>query len=141
MCEEVKQALENLASSGMLKPSEVVNAARDINSPLHAHFEWDDGDAAEKWREEQARQLIRSITIEVNAGEPTIVRAYVSLPADRESGAGYRKFEDVMTSEFMRMQLAAEIESKIEQWQRRADILCAMVSFSGMRKVAKKLRG
>lgn len=137
---EVKQALEELAASGMLKPSDVVNAARDVNSPLHAHFEWDNGEAADKWREEQARQLIRSITIEVNAGEPTIVRAYVSLPADRESGAGYRKFEDVMTSEFMRMQLAAEIESKVSQWQKRADILGAIVNFNGIKKVAKRLR-
>jgi len=137
---DVKTALEALARDGLLKPVSVVEAARDVNSPLHAHFEWDNGEAADKWREEQARNLIRSVTIEVNAGTPVMVRAYVSLPADRVDGSGYRRFEDVMSSDFMRAQLADEIEGKIEQWQKRAEILGAVVNFGAVKKVAKKLR-
>ena len=136
----VKSELEALQRNGLLKPSSVVEAARDVNSPLHSHFEWNDGEAAEKWREEQARNLIRSITIEVDAGQPVTVRAYISIPSDRADGSGYRSFADVMSSSVLRSQLASEIESKIDQWQKRAEILGAIVSFDAVKKVADNIR-
>lgn len=136
---EIAQELERLAASGMLKPSDVVNAARDANSPLHTHFCWDDTEAAERWREEQARQMIRNIRITVNAGIPVEVRAYVSLSADRESGLGYRKMTDIMNSEFMRRQLAEEINNKIAQWEHQAEIIGALVSFASVKSAAKKI--
>lgn len=37
----------------------VLRAASSAKSPLHQFFEWDDGIAAQRWREEQARGLIQ----------------------------------------------------------------------------------
>lgn len=136
---DIKQALEALAVDGLLKPSSVVDAARNPDSPLHGHFCWDDTEAAEKWREEQARQLIRNIRIIVDLNEPVEVRAYVSLPADREAGNGYRKMMDVVSSDFMRRQLAEEIGNKIEQWEQQAKILGAIIDFSSVKKAAGKV--
>jgi hypothetical protein len=136
---EIKQELERLAVNGLLKPAEVVNAARSEESPLHHCFCWDDNEAAEKWREEQARQLIRSVRIEVNVGKPVSIRAYVSLPVDRESGAGYRHINDVMGNEFMRRQLSEEINSKVKQWEERANLLGVLVDFSETREQARKV--
>jgi hypothetical protein len=45
-----------------------------------------------------------------------------------------------MSSDFMRAQLADEIEGKIEQWKIRAKILGALIDFSSVKKVTKKLR-
>lgn len=39
----------------------VVEAARPETAPLHPAFEWNDGIAAEKFRQSQARQLIRAV--------------------------------------------------------------------------------
>ena len=97
----IKSELERLFLEGLLRPADVVEAARDPESPLHSHFEWDDTEAAEKWREEQARQLIRNVRIEVGTSSPVLVRAFVSLPVDRQNGAGYRRFEDVIDNDFL----------------------------------------
>ena len=46
-----------------LTASLVVDAARPDDAPLHPAFEWDDSIAAERHREHQARNLIRSVQI------------------------------------------------------------------------------
>lgn len=46
-----------------LTPKALVDASRDVNAPLHNEFEWDDTIAAEKYREEQARCIIRHLII------------------------------------------------------------------------------
>jgi len=61
--EEVITELKCMAvkRSGILTPSAVVDEARPEDSPLHAAFEWDDSIAAEKYRLEQARRLLRQV--------------------------------------------------------------------------------
>lgn len=140
--DELKSALEAIRASnpnGMLRPSDVVDAARNPASPLHTHFEWNDGDAAEKWREEQARQLIRGVTITLSKKEPVKVRAYVSLPADRESGAGYRSMRDVMDSEFLRRQLANDIQTQASMWVKRAEIFGIALDVTAVTAIADQL--
>ena len=46
-------------------PKELVEAARDVNSPLHNEFEWNDGVAAQRYREMQAGYIIRSIELKI----------------------------------------------------------------------------
>lgn len=137
---DIKKALDALVVNGMIKPLDVINAASDKCSPLHAHFEWDDTKAAGRWRMEQARQLIRSVTIVINDAVPTVVRAYVSLPADREFGAGYRHIQDVLDSDFLLAQLLAEISAKVEQWENRAVALHSIVDFSVLKTSVKKAK-
>ena len=133
----IKAELERLFREGLLRPADVVEAARDPASPLHSHFEWDDTAAAAKWREEQARQLIRNVRIEVGTSAPVSVRAFVSLPVDRQNGAGYRRFEDVIDNDFLCRQLAADIQATADRWERRAQAIGAMIDFSGVREIAK----
>ena len=52
-----------------LRPKDVVAAAEDPDSAMHDHFEWDDSEAAEKYRLDQARYIMRSITITYSAPE------------------------------------------------------------------------
>lgn len=66
LTDEVVEAVKELEDrQGRLLPSEVLNAARNEDSPLHGFFEWDESLAAEAYRLEQARELIRRIKIEV----------------------------------------------------------------------------
>lgn len=73
---EIKASLEAIAerSGGQLTPEAVVDAARDPSSALHAHFTWDDAEAAHKRRLDEARTLIRSVKVIVRT-EPFIVKA------------------------------------------------------------------
>ena len=48
-----------------ITPKELVEAARDENSPLHNEFEWNDTIAAQKHREWQARYIISSIEVKL----------------------------------------------------------------------------
>jgi len=45
---------------GTLRPRDVIEDARPEDSPMHSYFEWDDGIAGNKYRIQQARELIRS---------------------------------------------------------------------------------
>lgn len=60
---------------GVLLAEEVREVARDPDSPLHRHFEWDDAVASEAYRLEQARHLIRSYKVEIR-----IERVEYSVP-------------------------------------------------------------
>jgi hypothetical protein len=52
-------AYEEISKLENITPQNVVNLARSENSVLHNDFEWDDAIAGEKYRNEQARQMIR----------------------------------------------------------------------------------
>jgi hypothetical protein len=62
---------EMVATHGKVAPSQIVEAARDENSPLHQVFEWDDTIAAQEHRLLQARQLIRTVVVRPHAYRPS----------------------------------------------------------------------
>lgn len=59
-----------------VKPAEIVAAAQDSTSELHKCFEWDDTEAARKYRLIQAGNLIRNLVIVETAqkSEPQHIR-------------------------------------------------------------------
>ena len=104
--------------SGRLRPQWVVQAAEPKTSPLHSCFEWQDTEAAAKWRLHQARQLILRVTVtyEGKVGEPIRMRPLVSLMGDRLArGGGYRALVDVLADSEMR---ARFLEQALEELQR-----------------------
>lgn len=82
----------------LLRAEDVVEWARkNKRSALHTQFNWNDRDAAERYRIDQARALIRLIVI------PGTRRSrYVSLTIDRVDSGGYRDVEIVMRSSALR---------------------------------------
>lgn len=67
-------------NGGALTARVVVDAARPIESPLHACFEWDDLRAAELYRENQARQVLASIrVVSQEHGGEQLSRVYVNV--------------------------------------------------------------
>lgn len=96
MSEYVRQRLEEIAQRrGILTPLVVLDEARNPEHPLHGRFEWDDTVAAEKYRLEQAHQLIRVARVSYvdNAGDSQSVRAY--QPVARPGGYEYKRSEDI----------------------------------------------
>lgn len=48
---------------GHLKPEDIVSEATSKRSKLHKAFNWDDADAANEFRKDQARSMIRSLVV------------------------------------------------------------------------------
>jgi hypothetical protein len=56
---------------GALSAQVVVDAARPEDAPLHPAFEWDDSTAAEAYRREQARTLIKVVRVRESEDKPS----------------------------------------------------------------------
>ena len=69
---------EELAANGNLTGKALVDASRDPEAPLHGAFNWDDHEAAELYREDQGRLIIRSL-VTVLEEEETPVRAFFNI--------------------------------------------------------------
>lgn len=70
------------AQHGAIRPSDVVEAARSVDSVLHDEFEWDDATAAMTHRVDQARHLLRSAIVVYRRPDQSVtqpVRAFVKL--------------------------------------------------------------
>jgi hypothetical protein len=76
-------------TGGFITPSAVVRRARDETSAIHGCFEWNDARAAERYRLDQAGELIRNIvTVKLTheAQPPVTVRAFVNIKGEDERG-------------------------------------------------------
>lgn len=112
-------------NDGLLTVAKVLEAARDEDSPLHRHFDWDDTTAAEKYREWQARTLIQKCRVTIESRPDVFVKAYVSLPMDRNNGkgGGYRAVQEVVDDVTLRLDLLSDIRKRIAYWQRQHHLL------------------
>ncbi len=117
--EKIKAELEQLERNGIVKPADVVEFARNPETALHACFEWDDTEAAQQWRIEQARAVIRCYVVVEDSKPAEPVRAFVALRGDRKEGGGYRKFADVMSNEQLHAALMRDALTDLKSAQRR----------------------
>lgn len=71
--EEVHTALEEVRENtgGNMTPAAVVEHATPKSSVLHPFFEWRNSEAAQKYREWQARQVIRVVVVRDDEGKKT----------------------------------------------------------------------
>ena len=134
---EVIAVLNQIADQhgGLVRPEDVVLAASDERSALHSWFDWDDSEAAHKWRIEQARRLLR-VTISYIAGpDNPSTRVFVSLSGDREEG-GYRSTVAVMSNADYRRQLLADALAELQSFEKKYAALKELASvFAAIRKI------
>ncbi len=116
--QKIGEALAQIAaaSHGHLTPKAVVAEARNNRSVLYRHFEWDDAVAAEAFRLDQARTLIRSIRV-VDEDNDETPPAWVSI-ADK-GGTSYRTLQDVLDSADLQAQALKQAERDLDAFQRR----------------------
>lgn len=105
--------------NGLLEPEMVVEAAKDEKSALHDHFEWDDTVAAAAFRTDQAREIIRSLTVDISRSniEEKTVRAFVNVDIGGERG--YTSTFTAMSSEELRKQVLSKAFAELEAWRAR----------------------
>jgi len=105
---------------GVCDAKTVVDRSRPKTSVLHECFEWKDGLAAEKWREQQARVLIGQIVrVNVESQEPE-VRAFVCVSYKTEEEKQQNKYVSIDTAlndEEYRSQLFKKALDEIKYFQ------------------------
>lgn len=105
--------------NGRLQAEAVVDAARPKASILHPHFEWDDRAAAEQFRVEQAKYLVRSITVRMEkpSGAKAPIRAFVSV--ERDEDRSYTSLAHAMSDAELRAQVLEQAWRELEAWRQR----------------------
>lgn len=139
----IGDALEKIRSTngGRIQPRAVIESARSQRNPLHRHFEWDDSVAAESFRLEQARELIRCVRIVDTGVERGSVRAFVSVKS--ESGVNYHSVRDVQNSATLRYAVLIQAEKDLDAWEKRYKELreiCSVVA-EARQMIRKKREG
>lgn len=106
-------------NNGRLESADVVEAARPEDAPLHPAFEWDDFKAAEAYRVEQAKYIIRHVDVvmEKKVGEAKPIRAFVSV--QRDDDRSYTSTAHALADPELRKQIVAAAWRELESWRAR----------------------
>lgn len=117
-------AIEDLRGrvGGHVLPADVLEHARSANSPLHGAFEWDDGEAAHRYRIQQAGHLLRSLVVHVRfepRAEPKPVRAFVNVVNRETDRRGYVSLPDAMSDADYRAQVIQQAWRELHSWREK----------------------
>lgn len=86
-----RQAIIALSDrTGVLTPDAIVAAARPKDSVLHSLFTWNNRAAADAHRLNEARQLIRAVTVEIRVEKVTVQAPYFVRDPTLAPSQGYR---------------------------------------------------
>lgn len=78
-----KVADEILAIGNSATTAQILDKARNEQTELHKCFDWDDAEAAEKWRLQQARHIVCNLVIKEKSDTPRPeVRVFFKTDAD-----------------------------------------------------------
>ena len=108
----VAQVTAELEEQNILTAHNLVEDSRPEDAPLHGEFEWNDEIAAEKYREEQARGLIRHLRVVTENSEPK--RVYCNLV---RVSPEYTLIERAVKREDTRMQLLRNAMRELEAYR------------------------
>lgn len=125
---------ERLEELGEFTPRDVVNDARDAESPFHKHFTWDNKVCGEKWRLHEARNIINHIVIVTKArGKGIETKAFhhvtASSTGDEEANPEprYAAVRIVKERPPLREEILARALAEVRAWKARysqyADVL------------------
>lgn len=102
-------------------PEQIVDKGRDKKTELHRCFTWDDAEAAEKWRKEEARAITHHLRIRKEDQEEvkTMPRIFVKT-AESE---GYRSIEFVVKNDDEYQQLLQRALGELIAFKKKYSIL------------------
>lgn len=115
-------------NNGRLDRKDVLEQARAPTNPLHPAFEWNDGEAAEQWRLQQASVLITCITtvVEKDGAVSAPVRAFVSVVRDEDRS--YVNIAHALSEEDLRRQVLGRAMRELVAWRDRYAELTELAS-------------
>lgn len=126
---------EQLEQQGNLSAKSLLEASRPEDAPLHNEFEWDNEKAAEKYREEQARGIIRNLTVVIDNSEPVRKFFNVSVKSEKQ----YTRIETILETADMRASLLSQALSELENFRKKYSQLEELAEiFKAMEKTERE---
>lgn len=123
---------EALASEDKLTAKNLVEVSRPEDAPLHNAFEWNDTIAAEAYRENQARYIIRSVEIVEEKAEP--VRAFFNIEYKEPE---YKHIDAILQCAGDRALLLARAMNELKAFEKKYSQLDELAEvFNAIRKLA-----
>ena len=129
VCQKLRESPQGLT------PKSLLDASRDEDAPLHNEFEWDDNVAAEKFREQQAANIIRHIMIirtDIQEVRQSRNRAFVSKG---ENDTAYVPLDEALSNEKWKANLlkAARIDAErfVAKYNRLAELAGVINAING----------
>ena len=122
---KVGREIEEIGNS--VTAEAVVDKARRKKGELHSCFEWDDSVAAEEYRLNQAREILRSLVIAVVPSDPSeesiVIRAYehVDLGEQSDPRRAYVPTKKALNNPELRKQVIARLYSSISEAKELAE--------------------
>ena len=105
-----------MTNNGALTAHAVLEAARSMESVLHGAFPWDDSEAAEQHRLNEARKLIESVQV----FSPTMARPVpVHINVRAPEGRSYRATMDVLSDAQLRERALQDVAVALEQLRKK----------------------
>lgn len=104
---------------GELTPEVVIEESRSESAPLHPAFEWDNEKAAEEFRKQQARHLLRGICIVREESTPIPMHFHIST----DEGGKYERYDDVANDPDLYEAALSELTGKVRGAQAAVDQL------------------
>lgn len=115
----INELLDIREEHGSLTAELVLDAARADDHPLHDRFEWDDSIAGEKYRLEQARQMLRVVKLPPVEGRDYSLRAFVAVKGEDTNRAEYVPTEEAMLDDFTRKIVLRDMNREWLTFKRR----------------------
>jgi len=112
--QEVGEELEKIKAKENLTPVSVVERAKNKKSILHKLFEWDDSEAAEQFRLQQARSIVSHVVeVVVIRGNEIEEKAYFNVVA-KDEGNVYVSLTEAIKVPSYKKQLLKDMETTME---------------------------
>jgi hypothetical protein len=119
--DKIVLAVEEIAKRGELTAESVLEEAKNVSSPLHALFEWDNTKAAEQWRLQQARVIVNYVKVKV--GEK-VYSKYESVNVHVIDDNGninqkrvYKPYFEIKRSPELRKQMIERSLRELKYWE------------------------
>lgn len=113
--------MDQLSKENRLSARTLVDISRPEDAPLHNAFEWDDTEAAERWREQQGRVLINSIVIQAEE-RPEVQPVRAFFVVEQKTG-NYEPVTTILRDEDKRMKLLESAKRELAAFKAKYNSL------------------
>lgn len=116
----VCKELENTVG---LSARSLLDASRPKNAPLHDAFEWDNNVAAEKYREDQARYIIRHLVVVPTEVKKETHRAFFPIVTDDGESKQYENIETIIANPVKQNYLLDMAKKELQSFKKKYETL------------------
>ena len=122
--ELVGKELEEIESQGEITPERILGyAERHKDSELYKCFEWDDSEAARKYRLDMASRVLCSISIEIKEEPKVKQRVYVNVKSSNSGIKTFKNIKDVLEDDEEYKQLVEKARKDFESCKERYETI------------------